>query len=249
MGLLDFFKKNTRNDTSATSPKDKALARLARTAANKHAQNFDRMEALQGLAELGTPEASEALLKRFTFYVDPSITDQEEKEVAFRAIVAAGPNAIEPIRTFCQRAESLTWPIKALSEILDEPEYVKELLNLLSMFDTEYTKNPEPKIQLISALEGKNFPGVAEGIRPFAEDVNEPVRFHALTTLFSLGTPDILPDILPLLPEEESVRVRNRVFEEIRQRRWEIPTDQLENVSASLTPNYILDGDQLRKAR
>lgn len=30
------------------------------------------------------------LLKRFTFYIEPSITDQEEKEVAFQGIVGAG---------------------------------------------------------------------------------------------------------------------------------------------------------------
>ena len=247
MGLLDFFKKS--NTDSTTGQTDKALTRLARTAANKHAQNFDRMEALHALAELQTDQACSALLKRFTFYIEPHITDQEEKEVAFRAVVSAGKTALQPIRDFCKRAESLAWALKALTEILPEDDYVAELIGLLSAFDTEYTKNSEPKIQLISALEGKRLPGVREAVLPFVEDVNEPVRFHAITTLFSLNDDATLSDVCPLLPDEESVRVRNRVFEEIRSRKWKIPAELLDSVSSSLTPSYILDGNQILRGR
>jgi HEAT repeat protein len=63
---------------------------LAKTAGDRRAQSYDRDEALRGLSLHGTPEAAEALLKRFTFQVDPSITDQEEKGLAFDAIVRIG---------------------------------------------------------------------------------------------------------------------------------------------------------------
>ena len=43
------------------------------------------------------------LLKRFTFHMDPSITDQEEKDAAFRGILRAGRGAIEPVRAFAAR--------------------------------------------------------------------------------------------------------------------------------------------------
>ena len=63
---------------------------------NRRAQAVDRWEAIQALARMQTPEAVEALLPRFTFYVDPSITDQEEKDAAFEGIVATGEAAVAP---------------------------------------------------------------------------------------------------------------------------------------------------------
>ena len=57
---------------------------------------------------------------RFTFYVDPTITDQEEKEAASRGIVAAGEAALPAIREYCKKAESLTWPLKTLKQIVGE---------------------------------------------------------------------------------------------------------------------------------
>ena len=72
-------------------------------AGDKHAQNYDRIEAIEALARVANGEAAAALLKRFTFHIDPSITDQEEKDAAVRGILAARESAIEPIRTFCLR--------------------------------------------------------------------------------------------------------------------------------------------------
>jgi hypothetical protein len=59
---------------------------------------------------LGTADAVEALLRRFLFSTDPSITDQEEKELAFEGILKAGREAIEPVRAFVAKAESVSWP-------------------------------------------------------------------------------------------------------------------------------------------
>ena len=68
------------------APLDKNVARYSRVASDRHAQNYDRMEAIEALARIETSEAASALLRRFTFYIEPSITDQEEREVAFREL-------------------------------------------------------------------------------------------------------------------------------------------------------------------
>src|SRR5580704_14724181 len=104
MGLFDLFKSGDKN------PRAKGGAAKWAERIEKRAQNYDRQEAITALSELGTPEAVEALLKRFTFHMDPSITDQEEKDAAFRGILRAGRGAIEPVRAFAARAESLAWP-------------------------------------------------------------------------------------------------------------------------------------------
>ena len=86
MGLFDFFKGGAGSKgTASTSTLRKHAARVA----NKRAQAPDRWDSIQALAQMGTPEAIEALLVRFSFQTDPSITDQEEKDAAFEAAIEA----------------------------------------------------------------------------------------------------------------------------------------------------------------
>ncbi len=86
MGLFDFLKGGGKAD----GPSDKKLASLIKTATDKRAQQYDRDEALRALIAVGTPDAAEGLLKRFSIKVDPSITDEEEKQMAYDGIVAIG---------------------------------------------------------------------------------------------------------------------------------------------------------------
>ena len=152
MGLFDFFSKGKgekKGDSPAAKPEkkgDKEIARLGKLAAQKLAQNYDRQEAIEELARMGTADSAKALLRRFDFSMEPSITDQEEKEAAARGIVAAGEAAIDPIRDYCKKAESLTWPLKTLRDIVPPESFVEELLAILDQFDTEYMRNAEPKI-------------------------------------------------------------------------------------------------------
>src|SRR5690242_9372930 len=197
MGFFDFLGKK-QDDSGATpkKPSPKDVPRLARLAGDKMAQNYDRQEAIEELAKAGAAEAAEALLRRFSFSMEPSITDQEEKEAAAEGIAAAGEAAIEPIRRYCARAESLTWPRKVLGRIVAEDQMEDELLALLDEFDVEYMRNPEPKIQLIKVLEEHPSEDVRIAVEPFLLDVNESVRFHAATTCFSMNDERSVPALV-----------------------------------------------------
>ena len=95
MGLFDFFKaKGDGKGDDGKKKKSSPAAKWAEAAGSKRAQAYDRQEAIQELTKLATADAVEALLKRFTFATDPSITDQEEKELAFEGILKAGKDAI-----------------------------------------------------------------------------------------------------------------------------------------------------------
>src|SRR5688572_21529649 len=154
MGLFDLFKsKNTKGDTKKPSEDATAAAKWAERARDKRAQNYDRQEAISALAEMKTAEAAAALLKRFTFNIDPSITDQEEKELAFQGILRAGEKALDPVRSFVKKAESVAWPIKIMKELLEEEPFIEELVKWLERWDTEYAKFIDPKLQLLIALE------------------------------------------------------------------------------------------------
>src|SRR6204780_1301186 len=122
MGFFDRFKSAGNGKPGAkVNPAAKWADRV-----EKRAQNYDRQEAIQALADMGSADAVEVLLKRFTFHMDPSITDQEEKDAAFRGILRAGALAIEPVRAFAAKAESLAWPMRIMKELVGEEEYVDE---------------------------------------------------------------------------------------------------------------------------
>ncbi len=231
MGLFDFLKKNPpASREGATTPKasapvDKKVAGPGKVAGDKRAQTYDRMEAIQQLADMKSPEAAAALLKRFTFVIDPSITDQEEKDVAFQGVLAAGADCVPAVLEFCVKAEALTWPLKILRELLEDDAYEESLIDLLDRFDTEYARNVEPKIQVIQALEEVVSEDVREAVAPFLEDVNETVRFHAVQTTFAQNNAESVPPLVKLLETEESVRVKNKVAEGLLFRGWALPAE------------------------
>jgi hypothetical protein len=228
---------------------------LAKTAADKRAQAYDRDEAIRGLIEIGTPEAAAPLLKRFTLKVDPSITDQDEKQLALDGIVSIGKGergkrvtdagkeakeiSSEPLtaseiaalrdavvghaRAYCKTAETLTLALKVMRELLDDAAYEKELLSLLQGFDTEYTRNVEPKINLLAALEDVRSETVRKAVEPYLLDANETVRFHAVETTFKQNNHESLSPLVAMLKEEESVRVKNKVAEGLLRLGWTVP--------------------------
>jgi HEAT repeat protein len=237
MGLFDRFK-------GAKAEKRSGKTNLAAKWADKvekRVQNYDRQEAIQALADMGSADAVEVLLKRFTFHMDPSITDQEEKDAAFRGILRAGREAVEPVRAFAGKAESLAWPMKIVRELVDEQEFVDELLRWLSRWDTEYSKFVDAKVQILAALEEHKSPNIRESVERFLQDVNEPARFHAATTLLAQDDPASLPALLGLLLEEESVRVRAKVAEGVATRGWEIPEADRAHVRGALPAGFSID--------
>jgi HEAT repeat protein len=199
------------------------LKKLAERVANKRGQSPDRWEAIEALAKLHTAEAVAALLPRFTFYVEPSISDQDEKDSAFNGIVATGSAAVAPIVAFLQRAESISWPVKMLERIAGSEAVVERLLELMQKMDTEYERDPQRKIQVLVELEDRRDARIAPAVVRFLADANETVRFHAASTL--LGQADASEHRAALVKcaeQEESVRVRVRILDGFVQRGWAI---------------------------
>jgi hypothetical protein len=246
MGLFDLFKGRAGGDDK---PKASPAAKWANVAADRRAQNYDRQEAIQQLAAMGTADAAAALLRRFTFIMDPSITDQEEKDAAFSGIVRAGRDAIEPIRTFVGKAESLAWPMKVMKEIVSEEEFVDELLLWLSKWDTEYAKFIDPKIQILVALEERRGPTVRANVERFLLDVNEVARFHAVGAMLAQEDAEAIAAIMDCLVDEESVRVKHRILDGFLARGWAVPDEKREAVRKALPSGTTVDADGHIKKR
>lgn len=239
MGLFDLFKGKSKD---GEKKKPNAAAKWAEAAGSKRAQAYDRQEAIQELAKLGTAEAVEALLKRFTFQTDPSITDQEEKQLAFEGILKAGREAIEPVRAFAAKAEGLNAPMRILDKILDEEEVIDELLLWLSKWDTDYAKFVDPKLQILEKLGDYENPKIRPAVERFLQDDNDPARFNAVVATLRQKDPESLQPLLRLLLEEESMRIRTKIADGIMTCGWEIPDDQRDSVRKALPPEFGING-------
>lgn len=238
MGLFDLFAKKKRGESGRASPRE--LARLERLIGNKLSQNLDRQEAIQELSKMGTSESAAVLLKRFDWTLDPSITDQEEKENCVEGIVRSGQAAVEPVRAYCKKAESLMWPIRVLKAVAPAESLAEELLVLLDQFDTEYVRNVQPKVQLITELGEHKSPEVRIALEAFLQDASEPVRFTTATSLFAIAQPEAGPALLAILPEEESLRIKNRIAQGFVEAGWPVPADHIQTLAQSLPPGFTL---------
>jgi HEAT repeat protein len=243
LGLFDFFSKGRDEQ-----PKARDIARLERMIANKLSQNYDRQEAIDELSKMGTEASAAALLKRFDWTLDPSITDQEEKAACLSGIVAAGEAALEPLRRYAKRAESLTWPLKVLVEIVPAERVADEMLALLDQFDTEYVRNPEPKVQLLQALEAYPSEEVRIAVEPFLGDAGETVRFTAANTVFAVNDAASVPALVAALDGEESLRVRNRLAQGLAERGFAIPPELAETCQKNLPTGYVLRDGRVQQS-
>jgi len=218
------------------------LKKWAERATNRRAQAVDRWEAIQALAKMGTAEAVAALLPRFTFYVDPSITDQEEKDAAFDGIVAAGEAAISPVTEFMRKAESLSWSVRMLERLIEPSAVIEKLLQLLTEMDTEYERDPQRKIQTLVVLEERPDPRTAAAVERFLTDASETVRFHAAGALLAQAEAASHREaLLRCFCAEESVRVRNRILDGFAAAGWDVG-EMAAQVNARLPGGYSLDG-------
>ncbi len=235
MGLFDIFgKKNPAG----------ALAKHAARLADKRSMAPDRWEAIQALIKIDSEEAIEAMLPRFGYYADPTITDHEEKETIFNAIVSRGSAAEAPLRRFIARAESLSWPLKMLDRVLPEEQVLSLLLELLAKMGTEYERDPQRKLQVLAELEQRRGSAVVAAVLPFFEDVNETARFHAIgAALAQQDAEEVRQPLEQLLAREESMRVKARVLEGFMQRGWTLTPE----AAGRLPDGWVLDAGTPRR--
>ncbi|MEO1233389.1 MAG: hypothetical protein AAFZ18_31290, partial [Myxococcota bacterium] len=141
MGLLDFLK-----------PKS-ALEKAAKQVREEYAQPDYRRGAMEKLLDMGTPEAYDALLKRFTVNANGQIADEQEKKDLVDELVRAGDKAAERIEHFIRtEKKALTFPLQALMRIRAPKEARISLLEALEQHDPSDHRTTQAKVALIDAL-------------------------------------------------------------------------------------------------
>src|SRR5207237_6983761 len=137
MGLLDML--------GMGGPEGK-VRRLQKKASAKFGPAENRQGAIEELGALKTDAAVEALLLRYTFRIDPGITDDEEKARVLALIVQAGDVSLPTVKRFILGRDEISWPLHTLTQLITKAKNVKFLVKVARKISSEYSRVPEKKV-------------------------------------------------------------------------------------------------------
>ena len=209
-GTLRFSEQEGRR-RAPKKTSNKELARLEKLVANKLSQNYDRQEAIEELGKMACARARRCCSSASTGRWIRRSPIRKRRNPRRAASWRQGRRRSIRSASTARRAESLTWPLKVLKEIVPRERFAEELLAMLDLFDTEYVRNAQPKVQLIAMLEEHPSEDVRVAVEPFLGDASEPVRFTAVATIFAMNDSTVVPSLVAALEQEESLRVKNRI--------------------------------------
>jgi HEAT repeat protein len=210
--MFDFLKR------TPASQVDKLTKKITETAG----EDGPRIEAAQKLADLGTPEATLALLKRFTISSKVISQDIEEKYIVVRMLVEKGRDAVDPILKFIRTHHQVEWPVRALTEILPQEEWVPQLMQVLENVAQNPFTSPEHRAGLIKAMHGHITPEIATVLRKSLEDDDDDVAIAAMQAIAELGE-DVREPLLELFVHaDDRPRIRIAVAELCADREWPV---------------------------
>ena len=243
MGLLDMI--------GLGGPEGK-IRRLTKKSQEKFGPPENRQGAIEELGGLRTEPAIEALLLRYTFRVDPGITDDEEKARVLALVVQAGETSLGPVKRFILGRDEISWPLRALSQLLPEAEVVKFLVEVANKVGREYSRVPEKKVLLLHALKEHQSPGEITPVTlPFLEDMDDEVQIAAAEVIVRQADPGGRePLIQHFLKAHEgsNARVREALAGLLADSGWDVK-GYTPKVEAALPEGYKLDskGKVVRK--
>jgi len=242
MGLLDML--------GMGGPEAK-VRRLQKKAMQKFGPAENRQGAIEELGELKTEAAIDALLSRYTFRVDPGITDDDEKARVLALVTQAGEVALAPVKRFISSRDEISWPLRALEGLLPEAEVVKFLVEVATKIGGEYSRVPEKKVLLMHALSAHRSPDIAPAVLPFLDDMDDEVQIAAAEVIVKqqhpAGREPLIQHFLKA-HEASNARVREALSGLLADSGWDVK-GYTPKVETALPQGYKLDsrGRVLRK--
>src|SRR4051794_15848644 len=234
MGLLDML--------GMGGPEAK-VRRLQKKATTKFGPAENRQGAIEELGGLKTEAAVEALLSRYTFRVDPGITDDDEKARVLALVTQAGQVALEPVKRFISGRDEISWPLRALETLLPEAEVVRFLVEVAKKVGGEYSRVPEKKVLLLHALAQHKSQAIAPVVLPLLEDMDDEVQIAAAEVIAKqqdpVGREPLIQHFLKA-HEGTNARVREALAGILADSPWDVK-GYTPKVEAALPPAYKLD--------
>ena len=234
MGLLDML--------GMGGPEGK-VRRLQKKASAKFGPAENRQGAIEELGALKTEAAVEALLMRYTFRVDPGITDDEEKARVLALTTQAGDVALGPVKRFISSRDEISWPLRALEGLLPEANVVKFLVEVARKVGGEYSRVPEKKVLLLHALSAHKSSEIAPAVLPLLDDMDDEVQIAAAEVIARqqdpIGREPLIQHFLKA-HEGTNARVREALAGLLADSGWDVK-GYTPKVEAALPQGYKLD--------
>ena len=219
------------------------VRRLQKKASAKFGPAENRQGAIEELGALKTEAAVEALLLRYTFRVDPGITDDEEKARVLALITQAGDIALGPVKRFISSRDEISWPLRALDGLLPEADVLKFLVEVARKVGGEYSRVPEKKVLLLHALSAHKSPGIPPAVLPFLDDMDDEVQIAAAEVIARqqdpIGREPLIQHFLKA-HEGNNARVREALAGLLADSGWDVK-GYTPKVEAALPQGYKLD--------
>ena len=234
MGL---FRKLFSNEAG---PSERQIQRGIRQVTQLHGEAATRVAAMERLSSWRTPESAAALLRRFTVQTPQASMDLEEKQYAVKLLAQMGDVAVEPILNFLVTEPDVTFPVRALREILPPEQFHKILTDTLDKLSTGYTRWPEAKAVLIGHLSDEAFPQVKDAVLRFLEDEDDDVCIAAIDYLSRNDDEAEREKLLEIfLKSDARPRVRGRILDHFCEREWPVKGYRKRMEEAIALPFYL----------
>ncbi len=234
MGLFD------KLFSSDSGPSERQIQRALKQVIQTHGEAATRVGAMERLASWRTPEAAAALLRRFTIQTPQASMDLDEKQYAVKLLAEMGSTAVDPILTFLKVEPDVTFPVKALKQILPSEAFVQNLVDVLTELSAGYTRWPEAKAVLIANLPDDAFPSIVDTVFRFIEDDDDDVCIAAIDYLARNGDETAREKLLQTFLEAESrPRVRGRILDHFYEREWPVKGYRKKVEEAIALPFYL----------
>ena len=199
------------------------IDRNTKKLSERYAQHEARMEALDKLRDIGTPDAIYGLARRFSATSENLGLDQEEKKRVQDVLIAFGDRAIEPIQRYMVSYDKVTWAIGALEHTIAKEVLIPFLFEVLKEGDPVYIRG-EKATQILTALQRLKTPEVVECVIPCLSSADDTVRIAAVECLEVHADEKAREPLIETLvnPDEDSMRVRMRIGEAFEKLGWDV---------------------------
>lgn len=212
MGLFDFL---------SSKPTPAKIEKIMKRMLNEHHQAQVRQESMMELADIGTPLAIEALVRRLGVnFKDTIINEQEKRWVADTLVDRFGSQSIEALLAFIKKEQNVSLAVRTLARLVTKDRLVAALLEALKGYAPSDHRTIHAKMQLVDALEAHDDAAIIPALLPHLQDHDDDVRIKVVELLEAKAPkhPALRPEVdaafvALLLDAEAAGRILRRAAE------------------------------------
>jgi HEAT repeat protein len=228
VGILDFVKRK--------SPVEKAQKQLCEA----YAQPEYRRGAMEKLIEIGTEEAYDALLRRFTFVASGQIADEDEKSDLVDELVRIGKPAIEPLKRYIRREKQIAFAVRALARVVEKSELMAFLVETLSGYEPLDHRSTQQKTTLVMEIGEFGGPEHAPAILPYLKDHHDDVQFQVIVAIEKFKNAETRTALAELcVGDAHSARIQRRAGQALADLEWSVK-EYFDRFNPELKSEYLI---------